>query len=135
MPQSQKGCKEGRERETWEAKRNSFENKVSREVKEYKNKCKSKRYIFWQNTIGEVEKSLNDPNTFWKKWKCANEIEKSTSTPNIHGEKWYEFFKGLHSEHDVNGKTNLEDGNWSSKTMPEKEENNKLFTRKEFDNI
>ena len=30
-------------------------------------KCKSKRYYFWQNTINEIEKSLEDPNTFWIK--------------------------------------------------------------------
>ena len=66
-------------------------------LKEYKNKCKSKRNNFWQNTLMEVEKSLGDPNSFWKKWKNVNECAFSTQPLYGHTEyrwgKMVRFFK------------------------------------------
>ena len=56
-------------------------------------KCKSKRYSFRQNGIREVEKSVEDPNTFWNKWENTGENIVSLCTPNIYGDKWYEYFK------------------------------------------
>ncbi len=113
---------------------NLLKTKYHEKLREYKMKCKSKRYLFWQNTIGEIEDSLEDPNNFWKKWKNASEFTSSTPQPNIHGEKWYSFFKRLHTETVENDATQIDNG-------PESEnnsgtvENDQPFSRKEFESV
>ena len=72
--------------------------KYHEKLKEYKKKCKPKRINSWHSTLSEVEKSLGDPNTFWKKWKNSNERDNSITLPEISGEKWFEHFKNLHTK-------------------------------------
>ena len=106
--------------------------KYHEKLKEYKRKCKSKKYNFWQNTLTEVEKSLGDPTTFWKKWKNLNESHTSISQPNITGDKWFDYFKNLHTE---TNNSNIEVDPNSINSKMGNLENKEPFTRKEFEKI
>ena len=79
-------------------KENLLKKQYHHKLKEYKSKCKSKRYLFWQNTFKNVEESLNDPKSFWKKWRNANELEYQPKVPDITGDEWYNHFSNLHTE-------------------------------------
>ena len=127
---------------------NLLKKKYHEKLKEFKKKCKSKRNIFWQRNIREVEKSLADPNTFWKKWENVNETVTSPLIHTISGDKWYAHFKGLHAG---TIETNLDEQQFSSnEDMGRIEngdmgriengdmgriENDKPYTRKEFDSV
>ena len=57
-------------------------------MKQFRGKCKSKRFYYWKNKFEEIEKSLKDPKTFWEKWKKRSEIPNSkTKNNNISGQK------------------------------------------------
>ena len=100
-------------------------------LKEFKKKCRSKRNIFWEETLDEIENSLQDPTTFWKKWKNVNEIETSTPVPDITGEKWYNHFQNLHTEKNTEHTdlSHYNDGNQGGEGI------HSGFTRKEFDTV
>ena len=80
---------------------NLLKQKYHEKLKEYKSKCKNKKNMFWENTLKEIDSSLNDPNTFWKKWKKLDERHISSSKPNVTGEEWHNFFRNLHTETNV----------------------------------
>ena len=86
---------------------NLLKNKYHEKLREYKNKCKSKRYHFWQETVKEIESALNNPSTFWHKWKNASEIDVTPKCPNITGEGWYNHFSNLHKENHNSNEANL----------------------------
>lgn len=113
---------------------NLLTTKYHEKLKEYKIKCKSKRNLFWRNTIGEIEESLGDPNKFWKKWKNASEFPTSTTQSNIHGNEWYSFFKGLHTETRENDAPQLDKATELEKNL-ESVENDQPFSRKEFESV
>ena len=48
---------------------NLLKSKHHEKLKEFKKKCKSKRYNFWKEKMDDMESVLNDPKTFWNKWK------------------------------------------------------------------
>ena len=79
-------------------KENLLKKQYHDKLKENKSKCKSKRYLFWQNTFKNIEESMNDPKSFWKKWKNANELEYQPKEPEITGDEWYNHFSNLHTE-------------------------------------
>ena len=64
---------------------NLLKMKYHEKLKEFKGLCKSKRFKFWQNKFDEIEDSLKDSKTFWKKWKNASEIDIPQRKPNITG--------------------------------------------------
>ena len=55
--------------------------------------------------MDDIESALNDPKTFWNKWKKVGETDVLPTQPNITGEEWYNHFPYLHKE---NNDTNLE---------------------------
>ena len=75
---------------------------------------------------------MADPNTFWKKWKNANETVTSPLIPTISGDKWCAHFKGLHAG---TIETNLDEQQFSSNENMGRIENDKPYTRKEFDSV
>ena len=77
---------------------NLLRSKYHEKLKSYKQKCKSKRYNYWQNKLNEVENSLNNSKEFWKKWKDANEFELPKQHDNITGKQWFDHFKKLHTK-------------------------------------
>ena len=56
--------------------------------------------------MDDIESALNDPKTFWNKWKNVGELDVIATQPNITGEEWYNHFTNLHKE---NNDTILED--------------------------
>ena len=77
---------------------NLLKTKYHEKLKEYKRKCKSKRYNFWQSNFNDIENSLGDSKTFWRKWKNASEHYSNTKVPDITGQQWYDHFSKLHTE-------------------------------------
>ena len=71
---------------------NLLRSKYHEKLKEYKKKCKLKRFQFWQNKLNEVENSLNDSKEFWKKWKGASEFEEQKREVGITGKQWFNHF-------------------------------------------
>ena len=106
--------------------------KYHEKLKEYKKNCKFKKCNFWENTLTEINNSLDDPINFWRKWKNLDECHTSTSQPNVTGEKWYDFFKNLHTE---TNNSKIEDNRDSIKSNVRYPENNEPFTRKEFEKV
>ena len=72
--------------------------KYHEKLKEFKSKCKSKRYYFWQNKLNVIGNSLDSPIKFWKNWKYAKETLTEQKTPAISGKDWYKHFLNLHTE-------------------------------------
>ena len=54
--------------------------------------------MFWNDKLKDIEGSLTNPESFWKKWKNANEVENPPFDPKIKGKNWYEHFYNLHTE-------------------------------------
>ena len=105
--------------------------KYHKKLNEYKKKCKYKRNNFWKKTFEDIENSLGDPKTFWKKWKNSKECFTHNSQPNISGNKWYDYFTNLHTE-----KGSIQtDSDSNQIEYFENGENNELFTRIEFDKV
>ena len=100
--------------------------KYHEKLKEFKKRCRSKRFIFWQDKFQEIEASLNDSKDFWKKWKNASEIDISQRDTQITGNQWFSHFSNLHSE-----KSADKLGNINTKTKMG-HELNEPFTKKEF---
>ena len=73
-------------------------NKYHEKLKEYKYKCKSKRWLFWRSKFEAIEKSLGDSKLFWENWKNSGEVEHYPTYPNISGENWFNYFLKLHTE-------------------------------------
>ena len=67
-----------------------------------------------------------------EKWKTANETVTSPLIPTISGDKWYAHFKGLHAG---TIETNLDEQQFSSNENMGRIENDKPYTRKEFDSV
>ena len=111
---------------------NILRTKFHEKLKEYKKTCRNKKQRFWRKSLDEIENSLNDPNTFWKKWKNANDTSTPPEKPDITGDTWYNHFKNLHTE-----KCNevINEGQNNQNQILDKVELNKPFTRKEFNTI
>ena len=103
--------------------------KYHEKLKEFKGKCRSKRFMFWQNKFNEIEASLKDPKMFWKKWKSASELDSQQRKSNITGDQWFSHFSNLHS-----GECNevLEDHSHHHNNPQKQAEIEKPFTKKEF---
>ena len=112
---------------------NLLKTKYHEKLKEFKGKCRSKRASFWQNKFIEIENSLKDPKTFWKKWKNASELDTSQQKQcKITGNQWFSHFKNLHTE-----KSDNELEEVTEQKIPEelKTEINEPFSKKEFRNV
>ena len=67
-------------------------------MKQFRAKCKSKRFYYWKNRFEVIENSLDDPKKFWENWKRSSEIPSSKRDNNISGQKWFDYFSNLHKE-------------------------------------
>ena len=75
--------------------------KYHEKLREFKGKCRSKRFLFWQTKFNEIEESLKYPKTFWKNWKNASEIDSFKCEADITGDQWFDHFSNLHTEKGV----------------------------------
>ena len=67
-------------------------------LKEFKTKCRSKRFFFGQNKFKEIEDSLQDPKTFWNKWENTNELDTlQPKQSNITGNQCFPHFSNLYT--------------------------------------
>ena len=105
--------------------------KYHEKLNEYKKNCKFNKYKFWENTLTEINNSLDDPINFWKKWKKLDECH-TPVTQHVTGEKWHDYFKNLHTE--TNNCKN-EDNRDPIKGNARYQGNNEPSTRKEFQKI
>ena len=110
---------------------NLLREKYHEKLKEFKKTCKSKRNLFWNNKLSEVEQSLNDPKMFWQKWKNAKEEENFSSDTKIQGKKWFDHFCELHTE----TKKKASDECFSFAPDKDQIELEKSFSRTKFDKI
>ena len=102
-------------------------------LKQFKTKCRSKRFFFWQNKLKEIEDSLKGCKTFWNKWKNAKKLDTLQSKQsNITGNQWFSHFSILPTE-----KCDKELEECSHPKTPQKlkYEINEPFTKKEFMNV
>ena len=106
---------------------NVLRNVYHQKLKDYKSKCKGKRFQFWQNKLSEVENSLNNPKDFWKTWKGASEFEEQRRENKITGQQWFNYFVKLHTEtrNKIIEKVNT----------PVASKTSEPFTKKEFSNV
>ena len=67
-------------------------------MREFKNLCKTKKNLFWQNEITAIDNISNE--NFWEKWKQIGEdvVQNNTFTDNLDGLKWETHFKNLFSK-------------------------------------
>ena len=106
--------------------------KYHEKLNEYKKKCKFKKYKFWENTLTEINNSLDDPINFWEKWKKLDECHTHVTEHNVTGEKWHDYFKNLHAE---TNKCKNDDNRDPIKGNARYQENNEPFIRKEFQKV
>ena len=114
-------CKtlKGEARNLGKLKRKSPHNTFLREIysnklKEFKRKCTSKRYYFWQSKFETLERSLHDPKVFWENWKNCSETPLNDKQSKINGSQWYNHFSELHKAHNQgNIQASLSDPKWS----------------------
>ena len=109
-----------------------LKSKYHEKLKEFKTKCKSKRYNFWQKKMNEIESALNDPKTFWNKWNKVGETDVNPTHPNITGEEWYNHFSTLHKETD---NTNANNFGELRDTSDYCREFDQQFSETEFQNV
>ena len=79
-------------------KDNLLRTKYHEKLREYKSKCKSKRYNFWQNKFNILENSLTNSKKFWENMKTTTEIKMDQPESKISGKKWFDHFSKLHTE-------------------------------------
>ena len=65
-------------------------------LKEFKNTCRAKKNVFWQNEIAKINNVGNEDN-FWGKWKQMGEdlTHANAFSNNLDGQRWENHFKNL----------------------------------------
>ena len=106
--------------------------KYHEKLKEFKGKCRTRKSLFWQNKLNEIEASLNDSKVFWKKWKNAKDLDTPHRTPNISGDQWFSHFLNLHTE---KCDETLEDPPNKPNSPDDQAEIDKPFSNKEFKRV
>ena len=111
------------------SKGNFLKNKYHEKLKEYKKKCRSKRFLFWQTKFKEIENSLGDSRMFWEKWKNASEEGPVSNKPEIVGKEWYNHFFNLHTE---KREGRIDESGYQGDKINQRSEINEPFSKKEF---
>ena len=111
---------------------NLLKMKYHEKLKAFKGKCRARKSLFWQNKLNEIEASLKDPKSFWKKWKNVNEVDTPHRTPNISGDRWFSHFSNLHTEQ---CEEILEDPPYKAISPEDQAEIDKPFSKKEFKTV
>ena len=111
---------------------NLLREKYHLKLKEFKKTCKSKKYFFFRDSLNEIESALRDSKLFWEKWRKFGEYEKTEKEIKIPGEELYNYFSNLHNETSQDNAVRLEPLHVE---FLNKENLNKLFSKKEFKNV
>ena len=113
---------------------NLLREKYHEKLKEYKKTTKSKKYIYIQDALNEINSALeqNDSLSFWKKWENFGENDANKSQLKIPGQKLYDHFSKLHSQSSDAQVPEMES---PPNKIIDTERLNRPFSNKEFKNV